>query len=281
MPGEKLIVAFPIYNGERTMEQSLQCIADQDFRDFRAVIVDNKSTDRTAEIAKEFCRRDPRFELIEADEHVAGVDNFVRTIKIARERGEFFCLRACDDLSTRDYLGKLLSALETDPTKMLAVGSVERHAGDQVTYLTPKDDIFDFSTRIASGRIPRGLMFPSEWFYGIVRSHGGSEIMLRRWPELGTPWCAASYTVAEFVVRDLVVYVPEPRFHFIRGSNSESLYKVTKFKDRFLARWNYTIGCFRIRESLGPLSARAKYKLFRMFWRDARRKTGYKLFWKL
>ncbi|MFC5069269.1 hypothetical protein [Flaviflagellibacter deserti] len=68
---------------------------------------------------------------------------------------------------------------------MLAVGSVDRYEPDGIKHLTPKSDIFDFGSKLAAGDLPRGLIFPSEWFYGVVRSAGGAEIMLRRWPELG------------------------------------------------------------------------------------------------
>jgi len=50
----KLIVLFPLYNGAELIERSLQCIADQTMRDFRAIIVENRSTDNSLTIAKEF-----------------------------------------------------------------------------------------------------------------------------------------------------------------------------------------------------------------------------------
>jgi hypothetical protein len=34
MTKSKIVVVFPVFNGARTLEKSLQCIADQDFTGF-------------------------------------------------------------------------------------------------------------------------------------------------------------------------------------------------------------------------------------------------------
>ncbi|MFA5121655.1 glycosyltransferase family 2 protein [Zavarzinia sp.] len=278
MPAAKLVVAFPVYNGARTLEGALQCIADQDCRDFRAIIVENGSTDETRQIAEAFCARDPRFQVIPNQKHLGVIDNFVHTIGLAASMGEYFCLRAADDKSSPDFLSRLLAALEADPTKMLAVGAAERISPEGRERLTPKPNIFGFAERIARGKPPGSLHFPSEWFYGVVRSRGGAEIMLRRWPELGTPWCAASYTIAEFVVRDMVAYVEGPAYHFYRGSSSPTLYTAKSLAERIRQRWRYTMGCFRVRKKLPPMSLWTTVLFFHMCWKDAKRKTGYKLF---
>ncbi|WP_026619747.1 glycosyltransferase involved in cell wall biosynthesis (plasmid) [Ensifer sp. WSM1721] len=275
MRKSKLVVAFPVYNGARTLEQSLQCIADQDFKDFRAIIVENKSTDNTLEVARAFCRKDPRFEIVENSRHLNALDNFANAITLASERGEYFCLRACDDLSSPDYLSKLLAALEAQPSKLLAAGATERIDGDRVRLMIPNSNIFDFAKKIAIGQLPRNLTFPAEWLYGVFRSDGATEILLRRWPELGRAWCAASYTIAEFVIRDLATYVEGPAYHFFVGSGSEKIYGAKTLRDKLQQRWIYTMGCYRLRHKLPPMSWYARWRFWLMCWNDARRKTGY------
>lgn len=273
----KLVVVFPIFNGAKTMLRTLQCVAEQELQDFRAVIVENKSTDGTLEIARKFCETDARFEVLENEKHLGAIDNFMHSIRVGSARGEYFCLMACDDLLSSDYLRRLLEALESNPNALLAVGSAERIDGDTVQLIKPEPDLFNFQINAARGAVPRSLYFPSEWFYGIYRSEGATEILLERWPALGGPWCAASYTVAEFVVRDLIVWVDGPLYIFFRGSASEDLYAAKSLKHKIYIRWLYVTGCYRVVEKLPPLSWNTKRKMFKMFWRDARRKTNYRV----
>ncbi|MFB9948152.1 glycosyltransferase family 2 protein [Rhizobium puerariae] len=277
MQKSKLAVVFPVFNGEATLEKSLQCIADQDCPEFRAYIIDNKSTDGSREIARQFCARDSRFEIIEYEEHLDVIGNFIRAMKIGRERGEFFCLRACDDLSSPDYLSKLLAAIEADERKLLATGSTERIHPDGVRTLRPNEATLDFFENLKTGKVAKSLFFPSEWFYGIVRSRDGADIMLERWSLLGSPWCAASFTVAEFVMRGKVVWVDGPIYQFFEGSGSESRYMAKSLRDKIRQRWTYAIGCYRVVEKLQPLPLWTRMKIFRMCWRDAGRKTRYRL----
>lgn len=61
MPKPKVVVVFPVYNGEKTLASSLRCIAEQTFEGFEAIILDNKSTDKTVDIAEQFAGRTTAF----------------------------------------------------------------------------------------------------------------------------------------------------------------------------------------------------------------------------
>lgn len=278
MPKSKVVVVFPVYNGARTIEKSLQCIADQDLADFRAIILENQSTDDTLEIVSRFCEKDSRFTVVRNEQHLGMLDNLAKAARIGAAEGEYFCLRACDDESSLDFLSKLVAALEDDPSKLLAAGATKRIKGDVARLLTPNKNVLNFQQRYRHGDVPRNLTFPAEWFYGVYRS-SAIEILLRRWFDLGTPWCFASYVVAEFVVRDLVAYVEGPTYNFYEGSGSEQKYGAAKFRDKLRQRMIYTLGCYRLKDKLPKATPLARLRLFLMFWNDARRKTRYKLLW--
>ena len=280
MAKSKVAIVFPVYNGAKTLERSLQCIAAQDYADFRAFILENVSTDGTVEIAKRFCSTDPRFSLISNDVHLSALDNFAKAVKIGSAAAEFFCLRACDDMSSENYLSSLMGALENDRSKLLAAGSTTLISPAGTSRIKrPSPDIFDFRGRFTKGIVPRNLTFPAEWIYGLFRSDGAEEILNARWYELGNPWCFASYVVSEFVVRDLVAYMDDASYHFYEGSGSEKKYGAKTFRDRFSQRMIYTFGCYKLIEKLPPSSVLARFKFLRMCWNDARRKTRYKQFW--
>jgi len=274
----KIAVVFPVFNGAATLRRSLQCVALQTVTDFRAIIIDNCSTDGSLSIAKEFCAEDSRFSVVINDKHLSGPENLAKGVAIGAQLGEYFCLRACDDYSSSDFLEKLSDALDRHPEKLLAACDTKA-CGPEITRLKrPTPSVVHFYENYVNGNIPRNLTFPAEWIYNLYRSEA-QFILEKRWFELGNPWAFASYVVAAFVMRDLVVYVKGPTYDFTEGSGSERKYGAKRFRDKLLQRLRYTLGCFNIHRELPPSSLLTKAKLFRMCWNDARRKTRYKLFW--
>lgn len=273
----RVLVLFPIYNGERTMLESLECIANQDYRDFRAIIVDNQSTDRTAEIARSFCKKDPRFEFLTQEKHLSAVANFTFCMKYGEANSDYFCLRACDDLSSSNFLSGLVKALNENPNKLLATTTVRRQDGEKSRVLRPDPIIFGYVNSLIAGNVPRSLAYPAEWCYGLVRAKGGAEIFIRRWHEYPYAWCVASYVVAEFVMRDLAIWVENTEFVFVEGSGSFEKFGAKSFADKLQQRLYYTYGCYKVVRKIQPVPLRTRITLFRRLWRDSRIKTRYDL----
>jgi hypothetical protein len=172
----------------------------------------------------------------------------------------------------------LVEALDEKPGKLLAACSTKLVGRSGSRIKAPDDSVFEFTSKYASGKVPRNLTFPAEWIYGLYRA-SAKEMLMERWFELGNPWCFASYVVSELVVRDLVVYVDGPTFDFTEGSGSEQRYGAKSFRDRLDQRLKYTLGCYGLTRKLPPVGLTIRIKFFRMCWNDARRKTKYKLLW--
>ena len=60
----KISVIVPAYNAESTLKRAVQSIQEQSFGDFECFLVDNSSTDQTAERARVLIARDARFQLL-------------------------------------------------------------------------------------------------------------------------------------------------------------------------------------------------------------------------
>jgi glycosyltransferase involved in cell wall biosynthesis len=273
----RVAVVFPIFNGAKTMRKSLDCIANQDYTDFRAIIVDNKSMDDTNKIAAAYCAKDSRFELVTNEHHLTAVDNFEHCMEIGRDSADYFCLRACDDLSNERFLSALAGALDRNPEKLLAAPSVKRVNKGKTRTLNPDPIIFGYSEQLAKGSVPRSLAFPAEWCYGLFRSDRGADLMIKRWTEYPHAWCVASYAVAEFVMRDLAVWSEDAEYIFIEGSGSFEKYGAKSFYEKFRQRLNYSLGCFNVVHKIPSVSLHTKIRLFRRLWRDSRIKTRYDL----
>lgn len=94
-PGPLVSVVVPAFNAEATLRQTLGSIAAQDYGRLEILIVDDGSTDSTAEIAERFCAAEPRARLLRKPN--GGVAS-ARNHGIARARGDFVAPVDADDL---------------------------------------------------------------------------------------------------------------------------------------------------------------------------------------
>jgi glycosyltransferase involved in cell wall biosynthesis len=275
-PAPRLVVVLPTYNKASQIRATLDCLAGQTFRDFRAIILENRSTDASLSVAEEFCRTDPRFTIVQNDIHLSALDNFAKAIRIGATTAPYFCLRAADDLSSADFLERLVAALDADPTRLLAVCGTRSILGDRVKRKVPNPRVLEFGRRYAEGYVPRNLTYPAEWIYGVFRAEAAAD-MLARWNEYGSAWAQASYIVTEFVVRDRFVYVEGPTYDFIEGSGSAQIFAARGFREKLRLRLKYTLGCYALHRKLPPAGLWTRFLFFRMCWNDSRRKTHFKL----
>lgn len=215
MKRAKVAVVIPVHNGGKTLAATLGDLLAQTYTDFTVTIVENASTDDTVAIAERFCSQDARVSIDYGYELIPGLDNFTRAMRIGASRGTYFMLRACDDTAAPDYLEKLVHALDTQPNCKLAGGNTKLVGGPKGEYFKrPHQQVLGFLDRYVAGRVPRNLTFPAEWIYGVFRSEA-EERLRTRWSGLGTPWCAASYAVYDFVVHGEVAYVSDTYFEFV------------------------------------------------------------------
>lgn len=119
-----ITVGVPVYNGAQFLEECLDCLERQTFKDFEVLIYDNASTDATPDIAKQFVMRDARFHYVRQPENVGPVQNFIDSMEAART--PFFLWRAHDDLSSENFLECTYRAISSTPGAKLAVGVMER-----------------------------------------------------------------------------------------------------------------------------------------------------------
>ena len=51
----RMSVIIPVYNGEKYIEKTLESMVTQTVENFEVIIIDDGSTDTTAEICKKYC----------------------------------------------------------------------------------------------------------------------------------------------------------------------------------------------------------------------------------
>ena len=66
----KVSVIIPMFNCEKYVGLAIETVLAQTFRDFELILIDDASTDRTLEVAKQF--DDSRIRIIESENNLGG-----------------------------------------------------------------------------------------------------------------------------------------------------------------------------------------------------------------
>lgn len=108
-------VIIPVYNGQKTIKETIQSVLNQTFADWELIIVNDGSQDATLEIINSI--NDYRIKVFSYSN--AGVSSS-RNRGLDQARGEFISFLDADDLWTPDKLKEQLKALQENPQSALA-----------------------------------------------------------------------------------------------------------------------------------------------------------------
>ena len=106
MPAVSVII--PVYNTERYLPQCLESVLGQSFQDFEVIVVNDGSTDRSAQIIQEFAQKDTRISIIEQPNK--GLSES-RNAGINRAEGKWITFIDSDDIVDSSFLQSLLQAV--------------------------------------------------------------------------------------------------------------------------------------------------------------------------
>ena len=106
---------IPVYNGEKTIIETIESVLKQTFTDWELIIINDGSTDQTLDIVNRI--QDSRIQVVSYPN--AGL-SASRNRGIAKARGEYISFIDADDLWTADKLKFQLKALEENPQAVLA-----------------------------------------------------------------------------------------------------------------------------------------------------------------
>lgn len=106
----KVSVVMATYNGEKYIREQIDSILAQTYPIYEIIIQDDCSTDRTAEIIKEYSRRIPFIHFETNDTNIGFNQNFKKAV--FRSTGEYVALSDQDDIWFDDKLSKQVSAIK-------------------------------------------------------------------------------------------------------------------------------------------------------------------------
>lgn len=107
----KISVIVPIYNSVRFIRECVDSIVGQTCKDMEILLVDAGSTDGTVEILQEYCKKDPRIQLLHSDKKSMG---YQYNLGIAQATGKYVGFVESDDYIAPTMYEKLLAAMENN-----------------------------------------------------------------------------------------------------------------------------------------------------------------------
>ena len=102
-----LVTVFvPVYNGEKYLEQTLNCIQQQTYTNIEVLLVDDSSTDGSLQILNQFTEKDARFKVFVKENGgiVAKSMNFI----MPKISGDYFFYTSQDDIFSLDIIEKMV-----------------------------------------------------------------------------------------------------------------------------------------------------------------------------
>lgn len=106
---ERLVaIGIIVWNGEECLSKTLDSLLSQTYRNFKIIILDNQSTDKTHEILRNYNSLDSRISFIidEKRRDIAGAQKFIFDKYLAKYE---FCMFSCDDdLYHPEYISTIM-----------------------------------------------------------------------------------------------------------------------------------------------------------------------------
>jgi glycosyltransferase involved in cell wall biosynthesis len=130
-------VITPVYNGAAFLEECINSVLGQTYRNFEYIIVDNQSNDETAVIAERAAEVDARIKVIRCDEHVGIIANWNRSLQTFSTDSKYVKFVHADDWLFADCLARMVELAESN--KNVGLVSAYRLEEDRVSldYLPP------------------------------------------------------------------------------------------------------------------------------------------------
>lgn len=101
---DKITIIVPIYNVEKYLQQALNSVEGQTYKNLEVLLIDDGSTDNSSKIAKEYTKKDKRFILIQQENkglsgaRNTGLDNATGKYIMFLDSDDFFEETACETL---------------------------------------------------------------------------------------------------------------------------------------------------------------------------------------
>ena len=124
-------VLTPVYNGERYLAECIESVLAQTYQNWEYCIVNNRSTDRTLEIAEAYANKDKRIRIHNNSEFVGSGQNGNNAFRQMSSNSKYCKVVHADDWLFPECIVKMVKLAEAHPT--VAIVSAYRLTNSRIT----------------------------------------------------------------------------------------------------------------------------------------------------
>src|SRR5690625_3515486 len=114
---------MPAYNSEAFINETIDSIKNQTYKNWELIIVDDCSTDNTIKIIKDYQKEDSRIQLFEQEKNMGTA--IARNIAVEKANGQYLAFIDSDDLWKKEKLTAQLSFMEENNYKFTSTSYEE------------------------------------------------------------------------------------------------------------------------------------------------------------
>ena len=122
-------IIIPVYNSVQFLERCVNCVANQTYKEWELILIDDGSTDGSEILCDEYAKEEARIKVYHQLNKGASL---ARKKGIELARGEYLTFVDSDDIVEDDYLERLVESLQKFHVKIAACDQVKHIEGEDV-----------------------------------------------------------------------------------------------------------------------------------------------------
>jgi glycosyltransferase involved in cell wall biosynthesis len=122
-------VVTPVYNGERYLAEAIESVLSQTYQHWEYIIVNNRSTDRSLEIAQQYARQDARIRIHTNTEFLGLLQNWNNALRQISSESKYCKVVHADDWLFPDCIMQMVRLAEAHPSVGI-VGAYRLHGSE-------------------------------------------------------------------------------------------------------------------------------------------------------
>jgi glycosyltransferase involved in cell wall biosynthesis len=167
--GEPFVsVVTPFFNAERYLQQCIESVLTQTYRNYEYILVNNQSTDASRSICEHYAQRDCRIRLLDTPKFLKQIENFEGALKRISPTSRYCKMVLADDWLFPDCITRMVEVAEANPS----VGIVSSY---QLFGDTINGSGMPYPSTVISGREACRLML----LYGYYLTGSPTSILVR------------------------------------------------------------------------------------------------------
>lgn len=218
----KLSIIVPVYNGEKYINQTVDSILAQTFKDFELILINDGSTDRTREILEKCKEKDKRLRVIHQENSGPGA---ARNVGIREARGEYIGFVDGDDMVAKTMYETLTEKTIEDVEMVMCAYKEKGSAYENTVRATLPDNTKLFQKDIEEKIISTFIKNENHGFFALWNKIYkrnfivDNEIFIEEDRRQGEDWW---FNIRVFCKLHTYIYINEPLYYYVR-QNPQSL----------------------------------------------------------